>query len=214
MLLTATTIIILALSGLSYLFGKPVSKEEKETEKREQETGDAEGVSKQQGEIVGTETPKVKLAKEEDKAVPSPNTVTKQTETPPDGEQLLVVPAGDIKQEKSPLVSADASKLLTIDETGQPASDGSRKPSAFTQNLKQDSTQEQEKPRVSVQGQKRDSSPRRSKAKKQSSVRVECGGEKSATRCPSSSPLSGRCFSYGYTFANQSPCDAFCPRLY
>ncbi|KAK3767191.1 hypothetical protein RRG08_018061 [Elysia crispata] len=208
MLLTATILTVFAISYLSYLFGRPIVNEDKDTEKGEEENKEAEVISKQnQGQIneIGTQTNKSnkEIVKDTSK---QQSLLTQEIPVPPDGEQTPLASAGDTQQEKSPCGEYGTRSQIKVDEICKSVTVVGQKSSTSAQKLKTDGKKGQDTPSIIFQRPTRETSPMRAKPKKADPC--------DKSRCPSSSPISGRNFSYGYTFANQPACDPFCPRLY
>ncbi|RUS68821.1 hypothetical protein EGW08_023416 [Elysia chlorotica] len=216
MIVTATIFTVLILSGLSYLFGRP--KKDKEVEINEEENKEVEDTPKQKRlEIneISTQTAASITTKDISKEIAPTEPATKiEVSLPPESEPSRRPSAGDIKQGKTPAENISKTNNLKTEEicqsltnVGKKTPNLSRNPSNLAQKVKSVEKKGHTVQEVSLQRHtSRESSPRRGKAKKSDS----------SCKCRASSPVSGklRNLSYGYIFANQPPCDPFCPRLY
>lgn len=209
MLLTATIITVLVLSGLSFLFDKRPSEEEETRGKDFREETKVEDVStKTKNQIAETETQTPKNPGEEESLPPATENKVEQKEAVSASEKQPPT-AGDVKQDEHPVLETSG-KPVEVNEEGNVQAE-IRKEASFVQKVKRKpSTKQDSSQKTPTRNFSRDQSPRRSKSRKQGSPRSQSGDK----RCPSSSPVSGKCYSYGYTFANQDPCHPFCPRLY
>ncbi|GFO03736.1 hypothetical protein PoB_003024100 [Plakobranchus ocellatus] len=222
MLLTATTLTVLAISGASYvlqrIFNTLTEAKRAEERKEEEEVKDSHSEQK-----ILIETAVQKDSDQDSK----PSKITAGAGSDNKQEKAVIIEAdtgltqGDISPEK-PSINREKEEITGPDQTRQPT-ELALKPIAETQEdsppeeLKEDTKPEQEEVKKRSRTKERESSPKRFKRKeqresKEKSIISVQNFDKS--RYPCSSPVSGKHYSFGYTFANQEPCEPFCPRMY